>query len=105
MLAVYKGHLPLVEFFLNQGANPNDCDYVGNTLLMGAAFKGHGAIMQLLIRRGASIEAENEKGMKAQHFAALFGRREAFRILNSGSYIKLGYNMAKAWYQFLRPSR
>ena len=105
MLAVYRGHYDLVEFFLNHGGNPNDSDFNRNTLLMGAAFKGHSAIMQLLIRQGANIEAENEKSMRAQHFAALFGRREAFQILSSSSYVKLFYNTAKAWILFLKPNR
>lgn len=53
MLSVYHGNYEASELLLKNGADANSSDLAGNTILMGAAFKGDGTLIELLIRHGA----------------------------------------------------
>src|SRR5690606_24868081 len=56
-------------------------DHGGNTPLMGATFKGHLAIAQMLIDHGANLDAQHANGGTALMFAAMFGRNDLVKYL------------------------
>ena len=49
MLATYTGNTEAFAFLLGRGADVNSVDFAGNSILMGAAFKGHGAMVDALV--------------------------------------------------------
>jgi ankyrin repeat protein len=54
-VAAYAGHLGACELLLAHVADVNGADSVGNTVLMGAAFKGHlDIVRRFLQQRGLS---------------------------------------------------
>jgi len=55
--------LGLARFLLDQGAAIDATDPQGNTALHDAVRKGFGAVVELLAARGASLEAETERGV------------------------------------------
>ena len=79
--------LDLIEFLLEQRANPNvtagvDTVYEGLTPLGYASRKGYCAIVEELIRRGANVHRRTlETGGTALHEAAEFGRDDVCRLL------------------------
>lgn len=64
------------ERWLKLWWRPNKRDSEGREALWYAAFRGHEAVVRLLLDRGASPSAKNKDGMTALHWAAI-GRHEA----------------------------
>ncbi|WP_296309747.1 ankyrin repeat domain-containing protein [Pseudomonas sp.] len=75
ILSCYHGHADAASVLMAHGAPVDQRDRAfGNTALMGAAFKGFGDIVELLLANHADPEAANQAGETALMFAALFGR-------------------------------
>ena len=53
----------------------------GNTALMGVSFKGHKAIAEMLINKGADVEQSNKSGQKALDFASQAGNSDIEKML------------------------
>ena len=53
----------------------------GRTPLLGAVRKGHKEIAELLIAKGADVNAKTEGGETPLHYAALFGQKEIVELL------------------------
>ena len=91
--AVNKGDVAGVKELIGKGADVNaTCDssevYVkaygkGTTVLMMSAINGSPEIVNLLLEKGARIDAKNEIGMTALAFAEKNGRGEIPRILTA----------------------
>lgn len=62
MIAAYKGHVDVVQFLLELGANPDEKAHCGATALHFAAECGHVKIVRELLAHGAKI-TQNEHGM------------------------------------------
>ena len=82
MMAAYAGNLEAFEYLLERGADPNGADLAGNTVLMGAAFKGHVPIVERLLAAGADETRKNGSGLDARAFAVAFGRSEVVAVLD-----------------------
>lgn len=61
MIAAYKGHLDVVTFLLEKGANPDEKANCGATALHFAAECGHTAIVKEMLEYGAAF-VKNETG-------------------------------------------
>ena len=82
MLAARSGSGPLVEAFLQVGADPRDRTGTGATALMFASAAGDLHSVQSLLDAGASPRAiEYRHGQTALMFAANAGRTDAVRVL------------------------
>lgn len=86
MLAVYNGQQDFCEALLRCGADVNSTDAVGNSLLMGAAFKGNLHILKLLLRFNANLTLKNKSKMTARDWAVMFKRREIISYLDGLYY-------------------
>ena len=83
MLATYTGNAEAFALLLGRHADPNSRDLSGNTVLMGAAFKGHLEMFHQLLAAGADASLKNEAGMGVREFAVLFGRTDIVAALDS----------------------
>jgi ankyrin repeat protein len=81
-VAVSRGHADTVRMLLDAGADVDARSSSGSTALYDAALKGDGAIVSLLVNRGADLNAiEATSGTTPLYAAAAFGRQEAVVIL------------------------
>jgi ankyrin repeat protein len=61
--------VPLIRAMLAHGANIDQQDFGGNTLLMFAALRGDAGLTELLVEHGANAAVENTQGDTALHYA------------------------------------
>jgi len=96
MLAGYTGNLEAVELSLSRGADPNTADLFGNSVLMGAAYKGFAKIAQRLLLAGADLEATNYGGLDARGFALTYGRPDVLTVMEQHAHFAelAGYQRA-----------
>ena len=83
MVSVYNGNHEFSRVLLEKGADPNSSDLSGNTVLMGAAFKGDVEMVILLVNRGAKLDQENHDGITAEQWAKAFGRSNVVSLLST----------------------
>lgn len=81
MLSIYNGQEIFSEALLRGGADPNSRDFLGNTLLMGAAYKGNAKMIELLLSYGANLRLQNNSGMTAKDWAQMFGRKDVISLI------------------------
>ena len=82
ILASYHGHESNTALLLSLGARPDGAaGTVGNTALMGVAFKGYLSIADMLIAAGAEVNRRNRGGQTPLMMAALFARHDMIRLL------------------------
>ncbi|KAI3410942.1 hypothetical protein GPALN_003025 [Globodera pallida] len=67
-IAALHGHLPVVRFLVENGADINATDRDSFTPLMSSAREGHPLIVQFLLDRGADKNLRSEEGMTAAGF-------------------------------------
>ena len=83
MLASYHGHDEVVKFLANVGADIEQRNNRGQTPLAGVAFKGYLRCAQVLVQHGANPWAAQGHGQTPVSFAAMFGRGDVLRFLQS----------------------
>ncbi len=76
-----NGDVEGLKQYLDQGANLEQPDETGETLLISGALAGQSAVVEILISRGANIHARNRKGLTALHAAAYAGHLEVATLL------------------------
>lgn len=103
MYAAYHGHVKLVSFLLQNGADPNSTDFNENTILMGVCFKGHEEIIELLLEAGANPNLRNKQYQSAIDFAHLFGRLKVVEMLSGAkpSFSLVVMKSVSSWMKFL----
>lgn len=69
-LAAYRGNLPFVQRLVHAGA---DVNFYGWPPLVYAAFNGHAAVVDYLLKMGAEVNATTANGSTALLFASRFG--------------------------------
>ena len=74
MLASYNGQLEMTRVLLENGADPQIANDMGQIPLAGTAFKGNVAMAKLLIEHGADVNARMPDGKTALMFAAMFNQ-------------------------------
>jgi ankyrin repeat protein len=74
-VAVDNGHETIVQQLLENGAE------VSSPMLYEAASRGYGAVVRLLIKKGANVNAKTEQGRTALHGAAEEGQEATVRLL------------------------
>ena len=75
------GHLECVRALLEAGVDMNKQGYLGATAVSRAARKGHAAVLDLLLSKGADPEIPNLKLQFPLHFAAFNNHEECVRVL------------------------
>ncbi|KAE9099934.1 hypothetical protein PF010_g15006 [Phytophthora fragariae] len=78
--AAYYGHLEVMKWFVENGAQVNQSDDEGSPALMSAAGRGHFAAVQWLVEQGAHFNEDGE-GDAPLHGAATFGSLDIVKYL------------------------
>ncbi len=60
MVATRNGHLNIVKFLVNTGANIEESDNYDQTSLSHAAYAGNLSVVEFLVAGGANIEVQND---------------------------------------------
>jgi len=76
-----NGKVPLVQYFLELGADVNKSNYKGDTALMIAALKGYLPIVQLLLKYGAQVNLSNKRNYTALIYASEKNHYEIVEVL------------------------
>ena len=85
-LASGKGHIEIVEFLLNHGADINAESLLGDTPLIIAAWyakDGKYETIKTLLEHGAKVNNKNKRGRTALHQAAMHSSKEVINLLIS----------------------
>jgi len=69
--AADAGHMPMLQYLLAWGANPNDRTWSGTTPLHAAARNGHLDAVQFLLASGADINLVDDEGRTPLHVAVV----------------------------------
>ena len=72
-VAATNGHVPIVQYLLQQGADKDKADNNGLTAIYYAAAQGHLAVVQYLAQQGADKDKTNNKGISPLQAAAVKG--------------------------------
>lgn len=93
ILASLGGHLPVVRYLAQYGADLDIQNSFGETALMLAAAKGHYDVAEFLIKAGADINKQKGAGTTAVKFAAGSGNTEILEaLIKVGADVNLGDN-------------
>ena len=96
--AAWGGHVEVVEFLINKGADIEAQDPWGTTVLHWAAWRGHVEVMKLLLDSGANPDTQDSAGGSPLHFAAHSGQESMVQVLlNYGANVN-----AKAVFRYVR---
>ena len=79
--AATAGHLPVVQFLVDAGAQINHATATESTPLRGACFDGHLEVVRYLLKQGANIDAPNNCGQTPLMVAAGRGHLELVMFL------------------------
>lgn len=81
MLAALEGHMEVVTFLVEEGADVNARDADGETPLCMAAGWGHEEVVAFLLSRGADARTSNRHGSTPLHEASCEGHLRIVRLL------------------------
>jgi cytohesin len=79
--AAAAGHVAVVSWLIEQGADVKVVDKTGVAALHRASKEGQIGAMELLLESGADVNVKNENGVAALHVAALRGHVAAMQLL------------------------
>ena len=77
---VNMGHLEVVQQLIEQGADVNGKDALGNTPLMAAAYTGQDDMVGILLASGADITAKGFDSKTAKDLAQELGHQKVLLI-------------------------
>jgi ankyrin repeat protein len=80
MLAAYAGHLDLTKGLLDRGADPNRENDLGQSIVAGAVFKTHDAVVKVLVEKGANPRSGVPTAIQT---ALMFGMRDVLDVLGA----------------------
>ncbi|CAL1531594.1 unnamed protein product [Lymnaea stagnalis] len=92
-LAVCQGSAEICSLLVAKGANVNQADADGNSLLNMSCWRGYVDVAQLLIENGANVDSQNESGNSSLNVCAYKGFSEIAEILISA---KCSLNLANS---------
>lgn len=80
-IAVFHGHVKIVETLLEHGANVNARDFYGNTPLLWAALKGNTEIARILLNYRADVNLRSQSGCSALTWAQNHATHDVARLI------------------------
>ncbi|WP_104618359.1 ankyrin repeat domain-containing protein [Brachyspira murdochii] len=92
MLVLENGHLEVVKYLLENGANVNLKNITDVSALILASMDNHLEIVKYLLDKGADINAKDNYGKTALMYASEKGHSEVAKFLKSKGAKKYIYN-------------
>ena len=80
-VASFMGHMAIVQFLIQNGANPDTPNMRGETALHHAARANQTDIMRVLLRNGAQVDARARENQTPLHIAARLGNTDNVLLL------------------------
>ncbi|KAH3823999.1 hypothetical protein DPMN_125827 [Dreissena polymorpha] len=80
-LACYNGHIPVVQYLLDQNVDVLAVDDEGDTALHYASYGKEASAMKLLLKKGAQPDKQNNKGLTALHITVGKGNVQGTKLL------------------------
>ena len=80
-VAADNGHLDIVRFLVEQGADMEKIDNCGWTPLLASSANGHLELVRYLLEQGANRDKESRNGVTSLHWAAGEGHLETAKLL------------------------
>lgn len=80
--AAVNGNLNIARVLIHNGANVNNMDRDGKTVLMNAALNGFEPLVKFLVSKGASVATKSEHGKTALDFAKSFDHERVIQFLH-----------------------
>jgi len=94
--AAIEGHLEVVKYLLENGANINAIGNLDYQSIHCAALEGHLEVVKYLLENGADINAKNSDGYQPIHCAVFEGHLEVVKyLLENGADINAKDNVGK----------
>jgi hypothetical protein len=81
IMASYKGHLEIVKYLVEIGADVNAKNDEGDTALMGAIYNDRLEIVKYLVEHGADVNAKTENGVTVLMSATYNNNSEMVKFL------------------------
>ncbi len=87
MIGAWEGNIPMMNLFVERGANVNMTNALGEQALLHAAWKGHLKAVRWLVERGANLNRQG-KQWAALHYAVFAGHADiAAYLMQQGADI------------------
>lgn len=80
-IAAFKGNNEMVEFLLQNKADPNAVDSYGVYPILGAARMDRAQVIETLLKNKVDVNTKKKNGETALHYAAEFDSAEAAKVL------------------------
>ena len=81
IIASYNGHLDVVRYLVEQGADIEKAVDYGDTPLIWASAEGPLEVVRYLLEQGADVNKTNDSGSTSLHMAAYHGNLEMAKLL------------------------
>jgi len=92
-VAAARGHLAVMAYLLNRGADASTAGLDGLTPLMRAAANGHAKAVRMLLKAGADVDTTDPEGRTALAHAALEGELSTVKtLLAAGADVNTTWN-------------
>ncbi|MBS1198287.1 MAG: hypothetical protein H6R18_2072 [Proteobacteria bacterium] len=80
-IAAFRGNNEMVEFLLQNKADPNAFDSYGVYPILGAARMDRAQVIETLLKNKVDVNTKKKNGETALHYAAEFDSAEAAKVL------------------------
>ena len=97
--AAENGHLHVVIYLVDKGADKNKYENKGNTPLHGATFHGHMHVVQYLLQVGANANKANDQGKTFYRLARLAGAK---KMDNNKCYDLVEKDHFRLWFDMIQ---
>ena len=95
--AAYYGHLEIVKYLVENGADINAKDYEEFTSLIRASINGHLEVVKYLVENGADINTKDHVGITPLIYASMLGNFELVKyLIGKGADVNIKYKGRKA---------
>ena len=91
LYATFAGDSAMVEYLIGKGADPNEADDDGTSVLAWAAINNHAGTVEALLRRGAKVNHVDSRGMSPLLYAASIDYGDTFvieKLIAAGADLK-----------------